>query len=229
MLLAAVRHGGHSFSLPGSGQAAALPDGGRCGRLEFIGGPGTRRAACPLACDPEASYSQIPLDGHTKSRRRDRSVTRGDDPELGTCAPSRTRHHILARSDENPPPASPHPAGARQGSSANSRRRASGTPARSRLMRGGSPAAETDHAWAATAPISPLCKDVGPSMINSTGEPNGGSSAPPHGKLVTGCEMRRPGSAGLGWVGPRLRLMPGRTAKGAVCGIAVTKLTGEVG
>src|SRR5271165_3320783 len=49
--------------------------------------PGTRRAARPVASDPEASYSQIPLDGHTKSRRRHRSVTRGDDPKPGTCAP----------------------------------------------------------------------------------------------------------------------------------------------
>src|SRR5271170_342733 len=87
MLLAAVRHGGRSFSLAGSARAAALPEGRRCSRPEFIGGPGTRRAARPLASDPEASYSQIPLDGHTKSRRRHRSVTRGDDPELGTCAP----------------------------------------------------------------------------------------------------------------------------------------------
>ena len=39
-------------------------------------------------------------------------------------------------------------------------------------MRGGSPAAETDHAWAAAAPISPLCKVAGPPMINSTGEQN---------------------------------------------------------
>jgi len=53
MLLAAVRHGGHSFSLPGSGRAAALPEGRRCGRPEFIGGPGTRRAACPLASRQE--------------------------------------------------------------------------------------------------------------------------------------------------------------------------------
>ena len=60
------------------------------------------------------------------------------------------------------------------GYSANSRRRGSGTPARSRLMRGESPAAETDHVWAAAAHISPLCKVAGPSMINSTGEPNGG-------------------------------------------------------
>ena len=42
-------------------------------------------------------------------------------------------------------------------------------------MRGGSPAAETDHVWAAAAHISPLCKVAGPPMINSTGEPNGGS------------------------------------------------------
>ena len=41
-------------------------------------------------------------------------------------------------------------------------------------MRGGSPAAETDHVWAAAAHISPLCKVAGPPMINSTGEPNGG-------------------------------------------------------
>lgn len=54
------------LSLPGSARAAAFPEGRRCGRLEFIGGPGTRRAARPLASDPEASYSQIPLDGHTK-------------------------------------------------------------------------------------------------------------------------------------------------------------------
>jgi hypothetical protein len=39
-------------------------------------------------------------------------------------------------------------------------------------MRDGSPAAETDHAWAAAAPISPLCKGAGPPVINSTGEPN---------------------------------------------------------
>ena len=175
MLLAAVRHGSHSFSLPGSGQAAALPDGGRCGRLEFIGGPGTRRAACPLACDPEASYSQIPLDGHTKSRRRDRSVTRGDDPELGTCAPSRTRHHILARSDETRHLLR-HIQRRSPGSPANSRRSGPGTPARSRLITGGSPAAETDHAWAAAAPISPLRKNAGPPMINSTREPNGDSA-----------------------------------------------------
>ena len=44
-------------------------------------------------------------------------------------------------------------------------------------MRGGSPAAETDHVWAATAHISPLCKVAGPPMINnSTGEQNGGSA-----------------------------------------------------
>jgi len=42
-------------------------------------------------------------------------------------------------------------------------------------MRGGSPAAGTDHAWAAAAHISPLCKVAGPPMINSTGEQNGGS------------------------------------------------------
>ena len=42
-------------------------------------------------------------------------------------------------------------------------------------MRGGSPAAETDHVWAAAAHISPLCKVAGPPMINSTGELNGGS------------------------------------------------------
>ena len=41
-------------------------------------------------------------------------------------------------------------------------------------MRGGSPAAETGHVWAAAAHISPLCKIAGPPMINSTGEPNGG-------------------------------------------------------
>jgi hypothetical protein len=41
-------------------------------------------------------------------------------------------------------------------------------------MRGGSPAAETDHVWAAAAHISPLCKLAGPPMINSTGEQNGG-------------------------------------------------------
>jgi hypothetical protein len=39
-------------------------------------------------------------------------------------------------------------------------------------MRSGSPAAETDHVWAAAAHISPLCKVAGPPMINSTGEPN---------------------------------------------------------
>jgi len=66
MLLAAVRHGGHSFSLAGSARAATLPEGRRYSRPEFIGGPGTRRATSPLARDPEASYSQIPLDGHTK-------------------------------------------------------------------------------------------------------------------------------------------------------------------
>jgi hypothetical protein len=43
-------------------------------------------------------------------------------------------------------------------------------------MRGGSPAAETDHVWATGAHISPLCKVAGPPMINSTGEPNGGSA-----------------------------------------------------
>lgn len=41
-------------------------------------------------------------------------------------------------------------------------------------MRGGSPAAETDHVWAAAAHISPLCKVAGPPMINSTGVPIGG-------------------------------------------------------
>ena len=39
-------------------------------------------------------------------------------------------------------------------------------------MRGGSPAAGTDHVWAAAAHISPLCKVAGPPMINSTGEQN---------------------------------------------------------
>src|SRR5271165_4296157 len=123
--------------------------------------PGTRRAARPVASDPEASYSQIPLDGHTKSRRRHRSVTRGDDPKPGTCAPDapdttsspgqmKTRHllrHIqraLARVI---------------GELTSS---GSGTPARSRLMRSGSPAAGTDHVWAAAAHISPLCKVAGP-------------------------------------------------------------------
>ena len=45
-------------------------------------------------------------------------------------------------------------------------------------MRGGSPAAETDHVWAAAAHISPLCKVAGPPMINSTGEQNGGYLEP---------------------------------------------------
>jgi hypothetical protein len=44
-------------------------------------------------------------------------------------------------------------------------------------MRGGSPAAETDHAWAAAAPISPLCKVAGPPMINSTGNRTAGRGA----------------------------------------------------
>jgi hypothetical protein len=45
-------------------------------------------------------------------------------------------------------------------------------------MRGGSPAPETDHVWAAAAQISPLCKVASPPMINSTGEQNGGSWPP---------------------------------------------------
>ena len=47
-------------------------------------------------------------------------------------------------------------------------------------MRGGSPPAETDHAWAAAAHISPLCKVAGPPMINSTGEQNGGNGSGCH-------------------------------------------------
>jgi hypothetical protein len=86
MLLAAVRHGGRSFSLAGSARAAALPESRRCCRPEFIGGPGTRRAARPLASDPEASYSQIPLDGHTK-------VDADIEASLEEMTPSSARVH----------------------------------------------------------------------------------------------------------------------------------------
>ena len=72
---------------PGSGRAAALPEGRRCGQPEFIGGPGTRRATSPLARDPEASYSQIPLDGHTKVDADIEASLEEMTPELGTCAP----------------------------------------------------------------------------------------------------------------------------------------------
>ncbi len=51
-------------------------------------------------------------------------------------------------------------------------------------MRGGSPAAETGHAWAAAAHISPLCKVAGPPMINSTGEQNGGSERTSRSRFV---------------------------------------------
>lgn len=51
MLLAAVRHGGRSFSLAGSVWAAALPEGKRCSRPESISDParGGRRVLWLLA------------------------------------------------------------------------------------------------------------------------------------------------------------------------------------
>ncbi len=52
-------------------------------------------------------------------------------------------------------------------------------------MRGGSPAAETDHVWAAAAHISPVCKVAGPPMINNTGDQNGGSRSLLWLRLVT--------------------------------------------
>ena len=64
-------------------------------------------------------------------------------------------------------------------------------------MRGGSPAAETDHVWAAAAHISPLCKVAGPPMINSTGEPNGGSRVSCAPRAVT--ERDAPMGRRRGW------------------------------
>ena len=75
-------------------------------------------------------------------------------------------------------------------------------------MRGGSPAAETDHAWAAAAHISPLCKVADPPMINSTGEPNGGYFACPDSADSTDRDRR----AGFECPAPDIARRPTREA-----------------
>ena len=130
-----------------------------------------------------------------KVQRRHRSVTRGDDPKLGTCTLThQTPHPRQVRS--KPATCSATSSGRSPGSSANSRRMGSGTPARSRLMRGGSPAAGTDHVWAAAAHISPLCKVADPAddQQHKRAERRVGA------RLSTGLRVvGRPGYCQRGW------------------------------
>jgi hypothetical protein len=87
MLLAAVRHGGHSFSIPGSGRAAALPEGRRCGRPEFTGGPGNaaRGASLWLATQRLAIARSHPTD----TRKADADI----EASLEEMTPSSARVH----------------------------------------------------------------------------------------------------------------------------------------
>src|SRR5271154_1916602 len=153
MLLAAVRHGGHSFSLPAAD--GPLPsrraDAAADRNSSAAPGRGARRVLA-LATQRLA----IARSHSTDTRKADADI----EASLEEMTPSPARVHPDAP-DTTSSPGQMKPAtcpatssGRSPRSSANSRRRGSGTQAQSRLMRDGSPAAETDHVWAAAAHIS---------------------------------------------------------------------------